>query len=95
MRLDKNSLAVRENEVDIAVGSNASYVTIAYVKLNRGVTVEDLANREELRVGGRVAFAKYWSIYASTILDLTSAAEDPTTVQQRLLAGAAPHRHRL
>ena len=91
VRFDKDSLAVRENEIDLSYGTAASYVSVAYVKLNRGVTVEDLTNREELRVGGRIVFAKYWSVFASTILDLTSTSEDPTTTNN----GFSPVRHRI
>jgi LPS-assembly protein len=44
-----------------------------------------------LRVGGRVVFAKYWSIFASSIVDLTSTSEDPTTTND----GFSPVRHRI
>lgn len=77
-RLDKSSLSVRRNEIDLAVGSARTYATLGYIRLNRDINTEDLADREEIRVGARAAFAKYWSIFGSTIIDLTSKGEDPT-----------------
>jgi LPS-assembly protein len=32
-----------------------------------------------LRVAGRVKFLQYWSIFAATVLDLTSSREDPVS----------------
>jgi LPS-assembly protein len=77
-RLDKNNLAVRRNEIDLTVGSDQTYVQIGYLRLNRDIdpTVEDLRDREELRVAGRVKFARYWSIFGATVLDLTDKHED-------------------
>jgi LPS-assembly protein len=53
--------------------------------------VEDLADREEIRLAGRVRVARYWSIFGSTIIDLTSTREDPLTISD----GFDPIRHRL
>jgi LPS-assembly protein len=77
-RLDKNNLAVRRNEVDLTVGSDQTYVQIGYLRLNRDIdpAVEDLRDREELRVAGRVKFARYWSVFGTTVLDLTNKDED-------------------
>lgn len=92
-RLDKDNLAIRRNEVDATIGSRSTYVQAGYLKLNRniGPTVEDLADREEIRLAGRVRVARYWSIFGSTIIDLTDTAEDPTS----LADGFDPIRHRL
>ena len=76
-RVDKSSLVVHRNEVDIAVGSNRSFVTVGYTRLNRDIDTEDLQDREEIRVGARAAFAKYWSLFGSAIVDLTSRGEAP------------------
>jgi LPS-assembly protein len=91
LRFDPNTLVGRTNEIDVALGSTKTYLTVAYVKLNRQAAIEDLVNREELRLGGRLAFAKYWSFFGSVILDLTSASEDPTTTNN----GFSPVRHRV
>lgn len=77
-RIDKSSLSIRRNEVDVAVGTSRTYATVGYIKLNRNINTEDLQDREEVRVGARLAFAKYWSVFGSTIIDLTSRNEEPT-----------------
>lgn len=77
-RLDKDSLAIRRNELDAAVGSKRTYVEVGYVKLNRNISaLEDLQDREELRGAARVGFARYWSIFGSGVVNLTDRKEDP------------------
>jgi LPS-assembly protein len=77
-RLDKDSLAVRRNEIDAAIGSPRNYLEIGYLRLNRDIqTVEDLQDREEIRAAGRVTFGQHWSAFGSGVVNLTSAAEDP------------------
>ena len=80
-RLDKDNAAIRRNEINAVVGGRQTYATIGYLRLDRDneLELEDLRDREEIRLGGRVRFAKYWSIFGSTILDLTSSREDPFT----------------
>ena len=92
-RLDKDNLAIRRNEVDATLGSRSTYVQAGYLKLNRniGPTVEDLKDREEIRLAARVRVARYWSIFGSTIIDLTDVKEDSTS----LTDGFDPIRHRL
>jgi LPS-assembly protein len=78
-RLDKDTLAFRRNEFDATIGNNKTYVEIGYVRLDRHITtVEDLQDREELRVAARVAFKKYWSLFGSAVINLTDRNEDPT-----------------
>lgn len=77
-RLDKDSLAVRRNEFDAAIGTNKTYLEVGYLRLNRDIAeLEDLQDREELRVAGRVSFAKYWSIFGAAVVNLTDQDEDP------------------
>ncbi len=77
-RIDKNSLAVRRNEIDATIGSQRNYVEVGYLRLNRNIqTVEDLQDREEVRAAGRFTIGRYWSVFGSGIVNLTSAAEDP------------------
>lgn len=92
-RVDKDNLAVRRNEVDATLGNSRTYATIGYLRLNRniGPQLEDLRDREEVRLGGRLQFARYWSVFGSTTIDLTGAKEDPTS----LADGYEPVRHRL
>lgn len=92
-RLDKDNLAIRRNEVDATVGSRATYVRASYLRLNRNVEtgIEDLRDVEEVRLGGRVAFARYWSAFGGTTIDLTGADDDPQT----RLDGYTPLRHHM
>ncbi|HLL58297.1 MAG TPA: LPS-assembly protein LptD, partial [Allosphingosinicella sp.] len=92
-RLDKDTLAVRRNEVDAVFGGRQTYATIGYFRLDRNIdpALEDLRDREEIRLGGRVRFANYWSIFGSTVIDLTNAEEDPLSKAD----GYEPVRHRL
>lgn len=78
-RLDKDSLAVRRNEFDLTVGNHRTYAEIGYLRLDRNIAggFEDLRDREELRLAGRVAFADYWSVFGSAVVNLTDRNEDP------------------
>lgn len=76
-RVDRHSFAVRRNEIDVQIGSRDTYATIGYLKLNRNIILEDLEDREELRVGGRLAFARFWSLFGSGIVDLTTPKDNP------------------
>lgn len=92
-RLDKDNLALRRDEIDATIGTQRTYATIGYLRLNRNIdpSIEDLRNREEIRLGGRVSFARYWSIFGSTVIDLTNRSEDPLSTAD----GFEPVRHRL
>jgi len=92
-RLDKDSLAIRRNEIDATVGNTKTYATVGYLRLNRniGPQLEDLRDREEVRLGGRLQFARYWSLFGSTIVDMTGRREDPAS----LADGYEPVRHRI
>jgi len=92
-RLDKDNLSPRRNELDLTIGSYETYAQIGYLRLDRDISasIEDLRDKEELRLAGRVKFARYWSIFGSTVVDLTGADEDPLS----LADGYEPVRHRL
>ncbi|PSJ37331.1 LPS-assembly protein LptD [Allosphingosinicella deserti] len=92
-RLDKDSFELRRNEIDAVVGGHQTYATIGYLRLNRDIDpgIEDLRDREEIRLGGRIRFARYWSLFGSTVIDLTDAREDPTSGAD----GYEPVRHRI
>lgn len=78
-RVDKDSFAIRRNEIDATIGSTQTYAEIGYTKLNRDIDeLEDLRDREELRFAGRVRIANYWSLFGSGIINLTDRSEDPT-----------------
>lgn len=92
-RIDKDSFAIRSNEIDAVVGSRRTYAEVGYLRLNRDIppTLEDLRDREELRLGGRIQLHRYWSVFGSTTIDLTSSKEDPLSTAD----GYEPVRHRL
>ena len=92
-RIDKDNLAPRRNELDLTLGGDETYVQIGYLRLNRNISaaVEDLRDKEELRLAGRVKFLRYWSVFGATVLDLTGKEEDPLS----LADGYEPVRHRL
>ncbi len=93
-RLDKDNFAVRRNEFDAAVGTQRTYLEVGYLRLNRDISggIEDLKDREELRLAGRVGFARYWSIFGSGVFDLTGKSDDPALTN---VDGFQPVRTRL
>ncbi|WP_428627743.1 LPS-assembly protein LptD [Sphingopyxis sp.] len=92
-RLDKDNFAIRRNEFDATIGSRSTYAVLGYSRLNRDILLlgEDLQDREEARVGGRVAVARNWSVFGSAIVDLTERSDDPLSSAD----GFEPIRHRL
>ncbi|MCW2366612.1 LPS-assembly protein [Sphingobium sp. B7D2B] len=92
-RLDKDGFAVRRNEIEATVGTRRTYAEVGYLRLDRNITsgVEDLRDVEEIRLAARVAFARFWSVFGSTNIDLTGQRDDPTST----LSGFEPVRHRL
>ena len=92
-RLDKDNLVVRRNEIDATVGGRETYALIGYLRLNRNIdtSIEDLRDRSEIRLAGRIKLARYWSLFGSTVIDLTSARDDPTSLSD----GFQPVRDRL
>ncbi|GAB5350054.1 LPS-assembly protein LptD [Alteriqipengyuania sp. 357] len=79
-RLDKDDLTPRRTEIDAAIGSRRTYAEIGYLRLDRDIplTNEELGDREELRAAGRIAFADYWSVFGSAVVNMTNRDEDPT-----------------
>jgi len=92
-RLDKDTFAIRRNEVDLTFGTIETYAQVNYLRLNRNIStdLEDLRDKEELRLAGRLKFANYWSLFGATVLDLTGTDEDPLS----LADGFEPARHRI
>jgi len=92
-RIDKDNLALRRGELDLTVGSDLTYIQAGYLRLNRDISpaIEDLRDKEELRLAGRWQFHRYWSVFGSTVLDLTGKEEDPLS----LADGFDPVRHRV
>lgn len=91
LRLDKDDLSVRRSELDLSFGSDRTFATVGYLRFNRDSALEDLKDQEELRFGTQVALFRYWSAFASMVVDLTSTGEEPTTIND----GFQPIRHRI
>ncbi len=81
-RLDKDDFSIRRNEFDAALGTQSTYIEVGYLRLNRDVGggIEDLKDREELRLAGRISFARHWSVFGSGVFDLTGISDDPSLV---------------
>jgi LPS-assembly protein len=92
-RLDKDSLAFRRNEIDATLGNQRTYVELGYSRLNRNIasTIEDLKDSEELRAAGRIAIARYWSLFGSGVVNL----RETDSVTRRVTRGFEPLRTRL
>ncbi|WP_336511970.1 LPS-assembly protein LptD [Sphingomonas arenae] len=92
-RIDKDSFAIRRNELDLTVGTTETYARIGYLRLNRDIdtSFEDLRDKEELRLAGRWKFHPNWAVFGATVLDLTDEEEDPLS----LADGLDAVRHRL
>ncbi|QMW23571.1 LPS-assembly protein LptD [Sandaracinobacteroides saxicola] len=91
VRIDNENLAIRRNETDVTFGTRSTYATVGYFKYNRNINLEDLRDHEELRLGGRLPVGRFWAVYGAIIVDLTSRADDPLTVND----GFQPIRHRV
>ena len=92
-RLDKSSFKLHRNEIDATIGNRRTYLLVGYLLLDRDIdpSLEDLQDRQELRLGGRVQVTRYWSVYGSTVIDLTTRSQDPTSMSD----GFQPVRERL
>ena len=92
-RIDKDSGAFRRNEIDASFGSQSTYVELGYSRLDRNISanIEDLKDNEELRAAGRVAFARYWSLFGSGVVNLRDDSNDSQLVSK----GFQPLRTRL
>jgi LPS-assembly protein len=91
-RLDKDNFVLRRNEIDATIGDHRTYAEVGYLRLNRNIpaTFEDLRDREELRAAARIGFARYFSIFASGVVNLTTKADDPDLWFGRLPDAAPP-----
>lgn len=78
-QLDKNTLEVRRNEIDATIGNHRTYVEVGYMALNRSIptTYEDLQDNKELLASARAAITRYWSVFGSAVVNLTTKQDDP------------------
>ena len=96
-RLDKDSLALRRNEIDATVGGRRD---LCDDRLSAARPRHRSGDRGSARPRGDPAsaaasrFARYWSIFGSAVIDLTSRQRGPALARRRLRAGPPPARHR-
>jgi LPS-assembly protein len=70
-RLDRDTLQIRRNEIDIAAGPKALRFTLGYIKLSDELETDDFTSREELRLTGSAKITPNWSVDAYDRIDLT------------------------
>ena len=92
-RVDKDNAAVRRNEIDLTLGTNQTYVQLGYLRLDRNISadLEDLRDKEEMRLAGRVKFLDYWSLFARDRVRPHQQSRGSRQRRRRLPAGAAAH----
>ena len=88
--MPKFPVAAKAALEDTQLRRNLAHAT-ATIRDKRARVVAEVDNWEELRLAGRLKFARYWSIFGATVLDLTGKEEDPLS----LADGYEPVRHRL
>ena len=74
-RLDKDTLRVRRNEIDVQYGADEGGVNIGYFQLNRNRQEEGLDDREEIRMGAYFKPKNNWMIFGDVIQNLTSGSD--------------------
>lgn len=79
-RLDEESMAFNRNEVDLYLGPPALNLNLNYSHLRSDETLTDFDEREELQVGLRTRFARYWSAYANHRRDLVAKSSLVTNI---------------
>lgn len=72
MRFDESSFTVRRNEIDAEVYIKNAKFGIGYFKLNRGLQIQGLEDREEIRLNGQYAFKTYWQVFGDITRNLTT-----------------------
>lgn len=70
-RLDKNSIRIRRNEVDVALSIARGRLSVGYFQLNRNRESAGLEDREEVRASAQFRIKNNWSLFGSLTQDLT------------------------
>ena len=71
VRLDRDTLAMRRNEIALEAGPAGYRVNATYVRLRRELTADELTDREEINIAALAALSQYWTLRGSTRRDLT------------------------
>lgn len=77
-RLDKESFAIRRNEIATTVGTDRFSITLGYERLARNPGPNLPTDREELRFASRFQINDNWQVTASTVQDLTTGRDSVT-----------------
>ncbi|MEE8295247.1 MAG: LPS assembly protein LptD, partial [Sphingomonadales bacterium] len=72
MRFDESSFKVRRNEIDANIYIQNAMFGIGYYKLNRGLQIQGLENREEIRIYGQYSFKTNWKVFGDITRNLTT-----------------------
>jgi len=71
IRIDRDTLTIRRNEFDLAVGPERLRLDLGYLSLSKELTANDFASREELRMSAKARLTNTWSADAHSRRDLT------------------------
>jgi LPS-assembly protein len=71
VRLDRDTLALRRNEITVDAGPDRFRFNATYVRLRRELTANELTDREEINLSVLAGLSRYWDLRASTRRDLT------------------------
>jgi LPS-assembly protein len=69
-RMDRESFSLRRNEIDLTLGPDDARVTAGYIFLSEGLVTDELGEREELNLSGRLAIGSGWSLTGRSRHDL-------------------------
>jgi LPS-assembly protein len=71
VRLDRDTFALRRNEIAVDAGPDRYRFNATYVRLRRELTAKELTDREEINLSILAGLSRYWDLRASTRRDLT------------------------
>ena len=96
-RLDKDSLAVRRNEIDATVGTRPDLCRgrLPAAQPQHRRRSRTCTTARNCASPARVAFASYWSVFGSGVFNLTDQRGGPDAHLRRLPAAAHPAGRRL
>ena len=70
-RLDRDSLSIRRNEIDLSAGPAFFKINLSYALLSRELTADEFGSREELTTSASARITPYWTATAKSRHDLT------------------------
>ena len=69
-RMDRESFSLRRNEVDLTLGPDDAQLSAGYVFLSEGLVTDELGEREELNLSGRLGIGRGWALTGRSRHDL-------------------------